>query len=611
MNHFRNQQGVSDAVGSILLISVVATAIAIIAVGVFSQPPPEKIPAVSMEMKTAGNTILITHVGGDPLPKSETRIIVDGNELTASFSRLDGAPWTDWLVGDTLVYTVPANQATPDSVKVLYVGKSSARILWQSGSDITGGGVTTNTTISPVTTTTTAVPPTINPDFSGTPTWGYQPLSVQFTDASAGPVDQWNWTFGDGKNSTLQNPQNTYSTPGTYTVSLTITNITYGISSTVTKVSYITVQPFSADFSGTPTWGYQPLAVQFTDASVGKVDQWSWSFGDGNGSTQKNPQYSYPDAGNYTVNLTVTNVTYGISRTATKINYTNVQSFGEYVSNESVFVYGTKLSFAGDTITGENATVVIMGSLDSTELNLNSAIAVNTIYINGDVNFGSGSASLGYPGKIGNTYVTGNLNIASGNHMIYGNVNTSGNANLAGANIRDTVTVNGDVNLGWSTVFGTNAQVFYTGALTKPAYYSKPEIESKCTHVDSVPGFTVPDLPIPLAKSASWYSDKGYTNTVPLSSNTKIYSASSYTSTVAGTVSNVIVVAADGDITLSGGGSHVSGILFAPKGRVTFSGDSFEGVVIARDGLYVPSGGTDITFRDLSDYVAVPADYPF
>jgi len=606
VNQFDSQNGVSEVLGSILLISIIATAIAIIAVGILSQPPPENVPAVSMEMNTAGNTILITHVGGDPLPQSETRILIDGNELTSSFNRLDGAPWTDWLVGDTLVYTVPADQAMPDSVQVLYVGKSSARILWQSGSDVSSAGV-----VTPVTTTTTEGPPTINPDFSGTPTWGYVPLTVQFTDASAGPVDQWNWTFGDGNVSSLKNPQYIYPVSGTYTVSLTVTNISHSISSTVTKVSYITVQPFYAEFSGTPTWGYQPLAVQFTDASVGKVDQWSWIFGDGNVSTQQNPQYSYPDAGNYTVSLTVTNTTYGKSSTATKVNYTNVQSFGEYVSNESVFVYGTKLSFAGDTITGENATVVIMGSLESTELNLNSAIAVNTIYVNGDVNFGTGSASLGYPGKIGNTYVNGALNIASGSHMIYGNVNSSGNANLAGANIRDTVTVNGDVNLGWSTVFGTDAKVFYTGALTYPPYYSNTEILSKCIHLDSVPGFTIPDLPIPPAKSASWYSDKGYINTVPLSSNTKIYSTSSYTSTVAGTVSNVIVVAANGDITLSGGGSQVSGILFAPNGRVTFSGDAFEGVIIARDGLYVPSGGTDITFKDIDDYVANKEDYPF
>ncbi len=606
MNQSANEKGVSDVLGAIILVAVVAGAIGIASVAILSEPQPEKVPSLSSEIDIVGRTVLITHTGGDPLEKEDMSIRLGGTDMTESFSKLSGGPWSGWAVGDTLVYEIPEGEEIPDSIQVLYIGKSSARILWQSGSDVSSGG-----NVTPVTTTTTAVPPTMNPDFSGTPTWGYVPLTVQFTDASTGPIDQWNWTFGDGNVSSLKSPEYTYPGPGTYSVSLTVTNSTHDISSTVTKVSYITVQPFSADFSGTPTWGYQPLTVQFTDASVGRIDQWSWSFGDGNVSTLQNPPYTYPDAGNYTVSLTVTNTTYGKSSTATKVNYTNVQSFGEYVSNESVFVYGTKLSFAGDTITGENATVVIMGSLDSADLNRGSAIAVNTIYIDGDVNFGSGSASLGYPGKIGNSYVNGNLNIASGNHMIYGNVNTSGNANLAGANIRDTVTVNGDVNLGWSTAFGTDAQVFYTGTLTTPDWYSNSDILSKCIHLDSVPGFTIPDLPIPPAKSASWYSDRGYTNTVPLTSNTKIYSSSSYTSTVAGTVSNVIVVAANGDITLSGGGSQVSGILFAPNGRVTLSGDAFEGVIIARDGLYVPSGGTDITFKDLDDYVADPADYPF
>jgi len=380
---------------------------------------------------------------------------------------------------------------------------------------------------------------------------------------------------------------------------------------TTTPVTTPTLPVLTADFYGNPTSDYLPLPVLFTDLSTGPIDQWSWAFGDGSTSSVPSPQYTYPDAGIYTVILTVTNTTYSITSTATKVDYIHVLSFAEYVSNENVFVYGTKLFFFGDTITGEDATVVITGSLLSTEMNMNAAIAIKTIYVDGDVYLGPGSASLGYPGKIGNTSVNGDFNIASGSHMIYGNVNISGNANLAGATIRDTVTVDGDVNLGWGTVFGDDALVFYTGELTKPAYYSRPSIESKCIHVDSVPGVTMPDLPIPSAKDASWYAEEGYTYDLLLSSNTKIYSPFGYTSALIGTVSNVIIVAADGDITLMGGGSHVSGVLFAPKGRVTIAGDSFEGVIIARDGLYVPSGGTDITFKDLEDYIADTEDYPF
>ncbi|MFN8396563.1 MAG: T9SS-dependent M36 family metallopeptidase [Bacteroidia bacterium] len=63
--------------------------------------------------------------------------------------------------------------------------------------------------------------------------------AVSFTDQSAGSPTGWSWTFGDGGTSTQQNPNHTYSTPGTYNVTLTVT---VGASSnTFTRSSYITV----------------------------------------------------------------------------------------------------------------------------------------------------------------------------------------------------------------------------------------------------------------------------------------------------------------------------------------------------------------------------------
>jgi PKD repeat protein len=76
-------------------------------------------------------------------------------------------------------------------------------------------------------------------DFYGSPTSGVAPLEVTFTDQSSGNPTGWNWTFGDGGTSTIQNPLHTYTDPGTYTVSLTATNA-YG-NDTETKTGYITV----------------------------------------------------------------------------------------------------------------------------------------------------------------------------------------------------------------------------------------------------------------------------------------------------------------------------------------------------------------------------------
>jgi len=52
---------------------------------------------------------------------------------------------------------------------------------------------------------------------------GSAPLVVQFTDLSPASPDlplSWNWSFGNGDVSTLQNPQYTYNDPGIYSVSL-------------------------------------------------------------------------------------------------------------------------------------------------------------------------------------------------------------------------------------------------------------------------------------------------------------------------------------------------------------------------------------------------------
>ncbi|OQY29001.1 MAG: hypothetical protein B6244_05530 [Candidatus Cloacimonetes bacterium 4572_55] len=68
--------------------------------------------------------------------------------------------------------------------------------------------------------------PPLNGDFSATPLNGDAPLTVQFTDTSTGNPTIWQWDFdNDGTiDSNEQNPAWTYIEPGTYTVSLTVSN---------------------------------------------------------------------------------------------------------------------------------------------------------------------------------------------------------------------------------------------------------------------------------------------------------------------------------------------------------------------------------------------------
>jgi len=71
---------------------------------------------------------------------------------------------------------------------------------------------------------------------------GAPPLEVKFTDMSrsAGEIDSWLWDFGDGNTSTEQNPTHTYSTEGTYTVSLEVT--AGDAKATEVKADYISVK---------------------------------------------------------------------------------------------------------------------------------------------------------------------------------------------------------------------------------------------------------------------------------------------------------------------------------------------------------------------------------
>jgi PKD repeat protein len=158
-------------------------------------------------------------------------------------------------------------------------------------------------------------PPTA--DFAANPVTGVAPLTVAFTDQSSGNPTSWRWDFGDGATSTIQNPTHTYAAPGTYTVSLTATNVAG--SNTATRTDLVTSTPPSpptADFSASPTSGGAPLDVTFSDQSSGDPTGWSWDFGDGASSTAQNPLHTYSSPGSYTVSLTVTNP--GGSDTATK-----------------------------------------------------------------------------------------------------------------------------------------------------------------------------------------------------------------------------------------------------------------------------------------------------
>jgi uncharacterized protein YkwD len=121
-----------------------------------------------------------------------------------------------WPAGTTLTLTAAAD---PGSVFVEW------------GGDLAGDEAFTrqivlqnNFTLGPVFDVPAAGAPTADFTSDPNPAMWIAPLDVTFTDASGGTPTDWTWDFGDGDSDTAQNPTHTYSTPGTYTVTLRAKN---------------------------------------------------------------------------------------------------------------------------------------------------------------------------------------------------------------------------------------------------------------------------------------------------------------------------------------------------------------------------------------------------
>ena len=143
--------------------------------------------------------------------------------------------------------------------------------------------------------------------FTANRTSGTSPLAVRFTDTSTGAPTSWSWVFGDGGTSNAQHPVHVFQNTGVYSVQLTVSNPT--ANSTETKNGYIVVGDLmraNFEFVTSNADNTAPLTVAFTDRSSGKPLWYTWKFGDGFQSTDKNPIHTYTRPGTYTVTLTVT-----------------------------------------------------------------------------------------------------------------------------------------------------------------------------------------------------------------------------------------------------------------------------------------------------------------
>jgi len=123
----------------------------------------------------------------------------------------------------------------------------------------------------------TVIPPIA--DFHGLRTTGVAPVTIRFVDSSRNAPATWNWSFGEGiANSTVQNPVHTYLVPGTYTVSLNVTN-SAGFDN-LTRIGYVTVTNTTDKVGGylNGAWNLDRNENVFWDGILNDGQYtWGWS----------------------------------------------------------------------------------------------------------------------------------------------------------------------------------------------------------------------------------------------------------------------------------------------------------------------------------------------
>lgn len=265
-----------------------------------------------------GNYTVLLTAGTTPCPSTFTTVVT-----------VHGMPVSSYIYnqicgGQTVNFT---------ATSTINVGDTIATYAWNFGDPASGGNNTSNLanpshtfsasgtyTVTLITTSTFGcqhtttqvinVGPSPIAAFSAATVCTNTPMA--FTNNSQNAAN-WFWNFGDpltlADTSLLQNPSYTYTTPGTYTVTLTA-EPSSNCFDTAQVVVTVAPGPAPAFISTTVCEG---VATAFTDQSVissGNITDWAWDFGiaasSADTSDLQNPTFTYPLAGAYVATMTVT-----------------------------------------------------------------------------------------------------------------------------------------------------------------------------------------------------------------------------------------------------------------------------------------------------------------
>jgi len=252
---------------------------------------------------------------------------------------------------------------------------------------VTDDGGLTDTAMTTATIGTVAnQPPVAN---ANGPYAGTVGLPVTFdstgSDDPDGTLVAYEWSFGDGTTDTETNPTHTYAMPGTYNVSLMVTDDT-GAKDTSTTTSTIGVgnQAPIANANG-PYNGTSGAPVQLDSSGSsdpdGTITAYNWDFGDGTTGTGANPTHTYATPGAYNITLTVMDSDGAMDSNATTATITQIRSDADVFLTELWLPESIKLkkgkrkskeiiALGGGTSIRQDATVSLRVTTPTTGLNV-------------------------------------------------------------------------------------------------------------------------------------------------------------------------------------------------------------------------------------------------
>src|SRR5207249_3844614 len=267
--------------------------------------------------------------------------------LTASFRYSPSSPQT----GQTITFTASASGGTPAYVFNWSFGDGSVATGNPSLHTYTSSGsynvtVTVTDANGSVSYSSQAIRVAALPTVSFT----YGPMSpetsspVTFNARTTGGVGPFtfSWSFGDGNLSVINPASHTYSTPGSFTVTLTATD-SDGVNASSSQV-IIVAPALSVGFTNSHTSPEADQPVNFTATQSGGVGNvsLSWDFGD-NGSTTENPTaHTYTTSGGFLVSVTATD--------ADGVSITSTQTVNVVASLGASLTFSPSSPHAGDNI---------------------------------------------------------------------------------------------------------------------------------------------------------------------------------------------------------------------------------------------------------------------